>query len=236
MNCEDFRRQLMIDPFCADEVFREHAANCCACARAREEAHRFERALRTALEAEFASQDGAGRVTGARGSVWRLYPLLILPVLLAALWVGMRSGAGSRAGGDLGDLAIGHVRAEEAYLHAQGLVAPTVLASLFASFGASLVQTIGTVRFADRCVIGDGEGIHLVLPGDRGAVTVLVMPGKPRLRRESFRGRGLRGLLLPAGSGSLAVVGQPGEPLDPVARRLLGAVYWQVERRSGSRD
>jgi hypothetical protein len=83
MNCEEFRRQLLIDPSCDEPAFREHAGDCSECAGVLEEALRFEQALRTALAAELApAGETEARISGA-------LPLRVLSFLLAALrWRG----------------------------------------------------------------------------------------------------------------------------------------------------
>ncbi|MCG6862642.1 MAG: DUF3379 domain-containing protein [Chromatiaceae bacterium] len=226
MNCEAFRRQLLIDPYCRDALFWAHARVCPECASAVDEALRFEKRLRALLSAELTTAgDREARWSVARGPVTR-YALLVLPLLLAALLFGLGFGLRLDASRDLADLVIAHILAEEEHLRAKGTIPHLRLQSLFRLVGADVDPSIGEVSFAGLCVVGDGKGVHLVVPGNQGAVTALFMPGNAAPAEQEIAGAGLVGTILSAGLGSVAIIGRPGESLEPVARRLLGAVRW----------
>lgn len=232
MNCEAFRHQLLIDPQSEDPAFRDHLRACTACARAAEEALGFEQSLREALRAELVPESVSA--PASRRSEWftvrTASAFFFLPLLLTAFWLGLRGNA-TTDDGSLAATVIAHILAEEERLQARGTVAWSSLRELFEALGADLRARLGPVRFAGRCVIGDREGIHLVMAGKRGAVTALFIPGRQPAERSEVRGRGLQGAVLPTGFGSLAVVGEPGEPLEPVALRLLAAVRWERIRQ-----
>jgi hypothetical protein len=226
MTCEEFRHQLLIDPYCVDAAFRDHARACDECALATEDALRFEKTLYAALDAE-APSPGAPNPPRHGPAPSRIrYALLFLPLLLVALWLGLRVGLGPAANGDLGATVIAHIQSEKGHLQAVGTVPWARLRLLFGGLGADANPSVGPVRFAGRCVIGERDGVHLVLSGERGAVTALFMPGRDTTGQREVAGGGLEGTLVPTGFGSLAVVGEPGEPLEPIARRLLSAVRW----------
>lgn len=225
MTCEEFRQQLSIDPNCSAAAFREHSRACPACARATEDALRFEESLRSALAAELSSsRESASRGPGPPPSRV-LFALFLFPLLMAAFWLVLR-GFDTDWDDDPAAIIIGHIQAEREHLQAQGTIPWTRVRRIFGTLGVDADPRLGPVRFAGRCVIGEREGIHLVLPGERGAVTALFMPGNGPASKREVVGGGLEGTLLPAGFGYLAVVGEPGEPLDPIVRRLLVAVRW----------
>ena len=187
---------------------------------------RFEESLRAALAAELSAvkepvPHGPGPVRSRIP-----YALLFLPLLVAVFWLALRGVLGTDWDSDPVATVIGHIQAEEEHLQVAGTVPWASLRRLFGTLGADVDHGLGPVRFADRCVIGERYGIHLVLPGERGAVTALFMPGNDLSEKREVAGGGLEGTLFPVGSGSLAVVGEPGEPLEPIARRLLMAVRW----------
>lgn len=226
MNCEAFRHQLSIDPLSNDTDFRGHARECRDCAQAALEALRFEKALHRALAAEI-SGVGASEAQGPPSPIFGVrFALLSLPLLLVAIWFAMRGGPGPDSAVDPGAEVIAHIHAEQQHLRAAGTVPWSRLRRLFGLLGVEVDPSVGPVSFADRCVIGEREGIHLVLPGERGAVTVLFVPGQEMAGEREVAGAGLAGTLLPVGFGLLAVVGVPGEPLEPVVRRLRAAVRW----------
>jgi hypothetical protein len=67
------------------------------------------------------------------------------------------------------------------------------------------------VRYAGVCDIRRRPGAHLVLAGERGPVTVLLMPDERVSQRTAARRRP-EGVILPVDGGSLAIVGSRGEP------------------------
>jgi len=157
---------------------------------------------------------------------WILCALVLAPLLMAAFWLALRGGLGTDWESDPAASVIGHIQVEKEHLRADGSVPRASVLRLFETLGAAVDPGLGPVRFAGRCVIGERYAIHLVLPGERGAVTALFMPASGLAEKRQVAGDGLYGMLVPAGSGSLAVVGIPGEPLEPIARRLLAAVRW----------
>jgi hypothetical protein len=224
MTCEEFRHQLSIDPYRGAAAFQDHVHDCPACARAAEEALRFEETLRAALAADLstAEESDPRRLRPPR----ILYTLLFLPPLMAVLWLTLHVGLGTNGDGDPSADVIEHMLSEEEHLQAEGTVPWAHVRRLFGTLGADADPGLGPVRFAGRCLIGKRYGIHLILPGERGSVTALFLPGNDMAEKREFVGGGLEGTLVPAGSGSLAVVGEPGEPLESVIRRLRVAVRW----------
>lgn len=231
MNCDEFRHLLLTEPLCVDVEFRRHQRICPECSRAAERALRFESALREALEEEFTSEEKRARPRSGSGwvRIARAIPfLLLLPV---ALWLGLPGTPDPHSRADLGDLVMEHIQSEGEHLHATGTVLWPRLRALFRSLGGDLDPMMGPVSFAGRCVIGGQGGIHLVLPGSHGAVTALFIPGDGLDAERPLSSAGFDGVLLPAAFGTLAVVGESGEPVRSIARRLLEVVRW---RRNGA--
>jgi hypothetical protein len=154
---------------------------------------------------------------------------------MVALWLALRGGFDANWDSDPAAIVIGHIKAEEAHLQVEGTVPWERVQRIFGALGADADPRLGPVRYAGRCVIGERHGIHLVVPGERGEVTALFMPENGLAEQREVVGSGLEGTLLPAGSGSLAVVGEPGELLDPIVRRLLVAVRWNEPGRTSPR-
>lgn len=226
MNCEEFRRQLLIDPRSKDAAFRDHARVCSECARATLEALQFEETLRQALSVEAWGAGGPETRRTVSPILGKGFALLFLPLLLIAIWLTIGRGIGPDFRGNPGAEVIEHIQAEAEHLSAEGTIPWARLRGIFQALGADVDPDLGPVSFAGRCVIGEIDGIHLVLPGERGAVTALFMPGTEMAEEREVSGSGLAGILVPAGFGLLAVVGAPGEPLEPMVRRLRAAIRW----------
>jgi len=226
MNCEEFRHQLLIDPLSKDAAFRDHARVCTDCARATLEVLQFEETLRQALAPEVWGAGGPETRRSAPPILGKGFALLFLPLLLVAIWLTIGGGIGPDFRGNPGAEVIEHIQVEAEHLSAEGTIPWARLRGLFQALGADVDPDLGPVSYAGRCIIGEEDGIHLVLPGERGAVTALFMPGTEMAGERKVSGSGLAGILVPAGFGLLAVVGVPGEPLESMVRRLRAAIRW----------
>ncbi|MGD2082405.1 MAG: DUF3379 family protein [Chromatiales bacterium] len=225
IDCREVRRRLLIDPRDPDPGLRRHREGCPACDRAANDALAFEARLRRALSVD-PPPGLAGRVRralGRRAAVRVGAAAAVVLGLGLAAWIG----AGLTARPDLAGVVAGHIEAEAEHLSARQAVGAPQLAALVGELGGELTRGIGEVRFAGLCVIRDHYGIHLVVKGRHGPVTVLIMPGEDPGRDRSVSTGRLRGLILPTAYGSLAVVGEPQEPLHAWADEVRGALVWR---------
>jgi hypothetical protein len=246
MNCDDFRHQLLVDPSCKDAEFVHHAATCPDCAPEARRALAFEAKLRAALAAETRPhriptakpvEFSADRAQGRRIIARAIVGTLILG-LGFNLWFGggIDRGMGpivtaSTAGTPLATAILDHIDSEPAALAAEHPVPEPTLALLLVSTGIriaprALGPELRPVRYAARCSLRDRDVIHLVLTGETGPVTLLLMPNEPVARAERIRSGRLEGLIVPAGRGSLAIIGEPEEPVTWIARRIQGEIVW----------
>jgi hypothetical protein len=92
------------------------------------------------------------------------------------------------------------------------------------TIGVTLRGDLGEVHYAGLCKMRRGLGAHLVLAGDHGPVTLLVMPEEAAGSSRSVSRGPWRGVILPVGAGSVAIVGPPNEPLEAIGERV-GAVF-----------
>lgn len=232
MNCLEFRRTLLVNPDCRETAFLEHLEQCADCAREAEQAWRFEEKLRRALDAApmdgleariLLSQSVAGRP--ARMRRWSLAASLLLAICLSA-WLGLHwPGAGQPMVG-LEQLVLTHIRGEPQHLEAHAAVSAETLESLLAPFGAHASDQLGQPRYAGRCHIRRQAGVHMVLSGEQGPVTVLIMPGEHAQQRLVVDAEDFAGVIVPTGYGSLAVVGVPGEPVDITLNKVRQGIFW----------
>ena len=64
------------------------------------------------------------------------------------------------------------------------------------------------------------------MPGQMGPITVFFMPGEMTESSMPVSSTRFSGKILPTAWGSIAVVGENGEPLDGLGERLAAAVRW----------
>ncbi|MBK1629738.1 hypothetical protein CKO31_03080 [Thiohalocapsa halophila] len=223
MDCDEFKRRLLTDPMDTDPEFRGHARDCPPCAAEAKRALAFEAELRRALAAETGTP-----LPHERGARRRWLLLGLLPLLAAAVWWALQlapTAFGDAEGQQLGRLAVAHVTSEPDLLDTSGrgpvpLPQARLLLHNLGVDGPPHLAAGPTLRYAGPCRIGEQRGAHLVMDGDRGPVTALVLPATPRAGSARVRVDGFDALLLPRGDGAVALVGAPGEPLGALASRL----------------
>jgi hypothetical protein len=221
MNCLGFRRALSVRPASQDPDLLAHRRACAECeAFARRQAA-FERtlgdAVRVPVPEGLASRILVAHAVGLEASRrvrrrrLRLTLAAGLALGLAASWLVLRPGALERA-------VVAHIEGERSHLADQRDLSPEQVNRVLAPLRIAVGPGLGPVRYAGTCRIRRQLGAHLVLPAE--AVD----------RRLPVRDARLRGIIVPAGRGSMAIVGEPGELLDGIEERLLRAV------RFASRD
>ncbi len=134
----------------------------------------------------------------------------------------------SAPGAGLAGEVIAHVRNEPQALLSRAEVKTGRLTATLAKLGIALDQDIGRVTHAGLCEIGPDLGVHLVVAGQYGPITVIVLPDKFVQQAREFESDGYRGVLLPARRGSIAVVAQHPQPVAPMAKQLGGALRWSL--------
>jgi hypothetical protein len=67
---------------------------------------------------------------------------------------------------------------------------------------------------------------HLVVQTPRGTMTVMLIPHERVRRRTEFARDGMNGVLLPAGTGSVALLTRTGAVPEAVADEIVSRVHW----------
>ncbi len=103
---------------------------------------------------------------------------------------------------------------------------PAVVERVLRDGGIRLRPGVDEVTYASSCPFRGRTVPHLVVRTPQGPVTVLVLPDEPLRRAVRLREDGYRGSLVPAGPGSIAVLGDARIDLSEVTARVLDAVEW----------
>lgn len=235
MNCLEFRHHLLTDPNTRLAGFAQHRANCPACAREAQQAGRFEQALHAAMAVEI-PEGLQARILLARAlesppraghRPWLALAASLLLAIGVAGGLGYHWRAATLQPVDLQSAVFRHISDELHHLHEDRKLSAAQLTDLFDRFGARVGAGIGKVNYAGQCKIRKHAGLHLVLPGREGPVTVLFMPDEPVPERQSLHTDRFTAVIVPTGYGSVAVVGEPGETaLDEVLERVSQNVVW----------
>jgi len=242
MDCLTFRRMLLEDPGRSDADLASHQAGCPSCAGFARSVHADEARLHAALNVE-APPQLTERIQLAVSFGTRR------PARQQRRWLSLAAaGLVAVAAGTLGwlhfnarpyeDLSLErsvlhHVADETRHLYNPGPADPRALQAVFERFGARVdEQMLGQVNFAGICMMRHNRGVHLVLRGKMGPVTVFYMPGEMANKPMALDSERFAGMIEPTGWGSIAVVGEHGENLAPLLARARQAVAWPSERVS----
>lgn len=99
---------------------------------------------------------------------------------------------------------------------------------MLSSHGAELKQDIGQVNYLGTCNIANQEGVHIVLSGVKGSVTVMMLPHITIDTEHSISDDRFQGTILPTARGSMAILGEKGEPLDQVEKKIINNLSWVI--------
>lgn len=236
MNCETFRERLGEDPSLSDEDLDRHAEACTACGAYRARLSRAEALIREALRFDVrALGDTASRARAARAptSGWVRWASGIAAVLIIGLMYWTFVGSKVK----LSPEALAEEVAQHWYHEPESWTATDVSiadSSLVRALDGQVVldrAAIRTVSYARSCFVAGRWLPHLVVQGDQGPYMVLLMPNRAL---ESpvpleLRDEGLRGRIVPAGNGSIAVLGGgEDDELTEIERSFIAAVDWTI--------
>jgi len=93
---------------------------------------------------------------------------------------------------------------------------------------ASMDRGAGLITYAQSCEINGRDVPHLVIQGERGPVTILLMPEEKIPNALPLEGDTVHGVILPVGDGSIAIIGVREERLDLIEERVLKSVTWST--------
>ncbi len=234
MNCMDFRRMLLTDPHSKDAEFAAHRRHCSECADAVARSAHLEHRLRAAVNIDV-PENLASRIllkhsfeARSRRPWWRTRRVFALAasVLLAAVIAGL----GYQSHHEqqrLGEEFVALVNDAPYALASTQRISGTEISAALAPTGLDLQGEIGVVTFAGRCLVRDKLSGHIVLKGETAPVTVFLIKDQLVSSRTAIRTAHYSGIVLPQGSGTIAIVSTPGEALERVEARVRAALRFK---------
>ncbi len=230
MDCLEFRRLAGADPQHPDAAVLEHAAGCPRCAGYLRQTLELDRHILAALSVPVPLV--AGRAKSAAASVsgldrrrwYALAASIVAGVLVGSLlWVG-----GPR--NSLAQDVLAHMDHEpEAFVVTTTPADDAVLGRVLERGGIRLRPEVGTVSYANSCRFRGRTVPHLVVQTDGGPVTVMVLRNEPLDAPVRFAEDRFTGTIVPAGPGSIAVIGGSDAELEQITERVLAAVDWRQD-------
>lgn len=220
MECIEFRRRTLEAPADNAAALAGHRLACRPCAEWATRQRHFDARVAEALAVPV--PDGLAERVRMRAS-WsgpgrRRWPAVAAVLLVAVAGL---SALQSWRTEPLGEAVVEHLYHEpELLLASDGAVTADRLEAVLARIGSGLDGDLGAVTHAGLCPIRGRLAAHLVVAGEHGPIAVLVMPGQGVQTVTQVGDASLHGAILPAGSGSVAVIGFRGESLDALVERV----------------
>lgn len=246
MNCEEYRDAIAADP--SFDGGAGHLSECSSCQAYRSEMLALEQTIGRALALDvpelnvpklpeiFAENSPGSSTSGSDNVVAlpkrpRLSPVLLglaATVVLAA-FIGFRMIGGGVEYLTLADELLAHIDHEPKSLVVTDLaVSDGRLASVIPANVARLDHSAGLVTYAQSCRIKGKIVPHLVIQGEHGPVTILLMPDETVSAPQKISGENVNGVILPVGDGSIAIFGEREESLDRIEKKVLDSVTWST--------
>jgi hypothetical protein len=215
-DCAHVRLQIGGDPQNLPPEVGAHLATCAACRQFREETLLLDRRLRSALElplADFRTKSAAAPVRR-----YALAASVALAVLLAGgFWV-------LRPQSALAGEVVAHVLDEAGSWNEQSLLPAAEVADVLKTAGVQLDASLPVV-YAYPCPFRGHRVAHLVVRTDNGPMTVMLLVHETVSKRTEFAEAGLHGVLLPARTGSVAVLSRDGaEVPEAFVAKVVSAI------------
>jgi len=240
MNCTDYKNALTAEPGFHDES--GHAESCADCQAYRDEILALDEKLVAAMEISLPplrmpelpdlETQNVVSLPSRRATPRPVWFAMAATVVLAA-FVGFRMMGTDvpldESFGTLQEQVLAHVDHEPLALQASSTpVSDSQLSLAVPKTVASMNHDAGLITFAESCIINGRVVPHLVIQGAHGPITILLMPEEALPEATTLDGVSIRGVILPVGNGSIAIIGDREEQLDQVKENVLDSVMWST--------
>lgn len=229
MECLEFRRAAGSDPQHLTAEAAAHRDACPGCAEFLRHTLQLDEKIAAALRVPVPD----------RGSVVATPNIVAFPRIERRRWIALAASivAGVLVGSllwvaeprtSLAEDVVKHMAHEPGAMVATSVPADQArVAAVLAADGIRLRPDAGMVSYAQTCLFRGEKVPHLVVQTDTGPVTVMVLRHEKVRAPMNFSDGSYSGTIVPAGPGSIAVIGHESrDVLDQVASRVIAAVEW----------
>jgi hypothetical protein len=214
--CRHARIAIGGEPHALPPEVSAHLTTCAACRQFHAETIAMDGRVRAALELPLAKFRKAAPAPSRRIALAASVALATL--VGGGLWLWSPGSA-------LASEVVEHVSHEGGSWARQEVVSAATLAGVLQKAGVQF-DTSMPVIYASPCPFRGRVSPHLVVQTANGPMTVMLLAHQKVSARQEFSEEGYRGVLLPAGEGSIAVLTQGGEVPDAVATQVVNGVRW----------
>jgi len=226
MNCEDYREAIAADPSESFENGPEHAAGCESCNAFKIEILALDEMIASALaidvpELKMPELPTLGEDDDKVVNLpFRRTAKLSTPALLGiaasfalAAVIGLQFTGGGGPGADqlLAAEVLAHLDHEPWALEVTNVaVSDKQFSKVVNQQIGTMDRNIGLVSYAQTCIINGMKIPHLVIQGEKGPITLLLMPDEMVTGPVSLTGESVNGVILPVGDGETTSSGLSG--------------------------
>ena len=237
MNCDDYKQAIGADP--RFDGGAGHLSDCQSCQEYRREMQALDLQIGRALALDvpqlvMPSLDGVDT-----GNVVALEPrrriamktwYSVAATVALAVFIGFRFGVDHGQQFDsLAEEVLAHTTHEPAALQVTDKkVSDDKLRQVVPANIAAMDHSAGLITFAETCPIGGHDVPHLVIQGEYGPITIMLLPNEKISEAISLNDENSHGVILPVGDGSIAIIGSREEKLEEVQKQLLQSVTWET--------
>ena len=234
MNCEEYRQAISADP--AFDGGADHLSTCADCQAFRRDMQalnlRIAKAMQLSVPAlklpELPAVDNVVPMASREPLSRPVWFAMAASVLFAAIMGARMLGVGVSYD-SLGEEIIAHLDHEPYALRVTSTpVSDNKLQKVVPANIAEMDHGAGLITYAQSCKINGKHVPHLVIQGETGPVTILLMPDQAVSAAETLEGENIHGVIVPVGAGSIAIIGPREEPLDRVEKSVLESVTWST--------
>ncbi|HLW73477.1 MAG TPA: DUF3379 family protein [Gammaproteobacteria bacterium] len=236
VTCLDVRRRLGAEPQSRDSGIAEHLRDCAACATFARDMlaldGRLERAFSVdvpeGLEARIAL-DGSLRNHPRAMRPWMAVAAsAVMALLLATLAYRHQHPEGA----ELADAVVKHIEnpdEAEALAPDRALIHDaSYVEGVMDHAGVHMAGAMDDLTYAHVCLFHGERVAHLVVQGDHGPVTIMLLRHTHVDKTVPVDEDGFHGVIIPAGKGSIAIVTNNATPVQPMEQELTSKVEWTL--------
>lgn len=237
MNCDDYKQAIGADP--SFDGGAGHLSDCQSCQEYRRDMQALDLSIGRALAIDVPELVMPSLDDIDTGNVVALEPrrrvamktwFSVAATVALAVFIGFRFGPGNISGYDsLGDEVLAHVTHSPAALKVTDKkVSDKHLQEVVPASISNLDHSTGLITFAETCPISGYDVPHLVIQGEHGPITIMLLPNEKISEAISLNDENSHGVILPVGDGSIAIVGSRDEKLEDIQTQVLQSVAWDI--------
>lgn len=208
--CEQYQQQIWQDPFQLGAEILAHCDICPTCNKVYQEALAFEQQLADAMNIEAPAALKRRVMRIPKQQRYRQIGWVTGILLLFASFFIVKPIETS-----FSEQVIPHIEGELSALTENNRPSSADMGSLFTKLGLSFSGDTSKIVFAEHCPMLSRFAAHLVMQGEKGRVTLLVMPDEIPSDTQMIQNQRFQGEVLAMPYGNMAIVGERGEQLTP---------------------